>query len=163
MKVAEIRKLSIPELEKKFRDLGEELMNLRLRKQTGQVEKPHMLCSLRRERARINTILAEKSAQDAWSIYTMTDTKKRNNRKELLGIVRSKTGDKSLKVVYEYKVPHPLYKKEIRRKTTVHAHDEENQAGIGDRVRIMATRPLSKLKRWRVVSVVYRAPDNSTA
>jgi len=65
MKIAEIRKLSATELEKKFRDIGEELMNLRLRKQTGQVEKPHMLCSLRRERARINTILAEKSAIDA--------------------------------------------------------------------------------------------------
>lgn len=50
------------ELEKTFRDLGDELMNLRLRKQTGQVEKPHMLSSLRRERAKINTILAEKSA-----------------------------------------------------------------------------------------------------
>lgn len=65
MKVAEIRKLSTLELEKKFRDIGEELMNLRLRKQTGQVEKPHMLCSLRRERARINTILAEKFAAEA--------------------------------------------------------------------------------------------------
>jgi large subunit ribosomal protein L29 len=60
MKVTEIRKLSIAELEKMFRDTGEELMNLRLRKQTGQVEKPHLLCSLRRERARIKTILTEK-------------------------------------------------------------------------------------------------------
>ena len=65
MKVAEIRKLSTPELEKKFRDMGEELMNLRLRKQTGQVEKPHMLSSLRRERARIKTILVEKFASEA--------------------------------------------------------------------------------------------------
>ena len=65
MKVAEIRKLSTPELEKKFRDTGEELMNLRLRKQTGQVEKPHMLCSLRRERARINTLLVEKFVAEA--------------------------------------------------------------------------------------------------
>ena len=51
----------------------------------------------------------------------MTEEKQRNNRKELIGVVRSKTGDKSIKVVYEYKIPHPLYKKEIRRKTTVHA------------------------------------------
>jgi large subunit ribosomal protein L29 len=65
MKVAEIRKLSTQELEKKFRDTGDELMNLRLRKQTGQVEKPHMLCSLRRERARITTILAEKLSSEA--------------------------------------------------------------------------------------------------
>ena len=65
MKATEIRKLSTPELEKKFRDTGEELMNLRLRKQTGQVEKPHMLCTLRRERARIKTILTEKFAVKA--------------------------------------------------------------------------------------------------
>ena len=82
----------------------------------------------------------------------------RNNRKELTGIVRSKTGDKSIKVVYEYKIPHPLYKKEIRRKTTVHVHDESNQSSVGDKVRIITTRPLSKLKRWRVLEVIEKAP-----
>ena len=82
----------------------------------------------------------------------------RNNRKELTGVVRSKTGDKSVKVVYEYKTPHPLYKKEIRRKTTVHVHDEKNDSNVGDKVRIMATRPLSKLKRWRITEVLEKAP-----
>ena len=82
----------------------------------------------------------------------------RNNRKELTGIVRSKTGDKSIKVVYEYKIPHPLYKKEIRRKTTVHVHDESNESSVGDKVRIITTRPLSKLKRWRVLEVIEKAP-----
>ncbi|HAE10584.1 MAG TPA: 30S ribosomal protein S17 [Opitutae bacterium] len=88
----------------------------------------------------------------------MSEEKTRNNRKELQGVVRSKTGDKSLKVVYEYKTPHPLYKKEIRRKTTVHVHDESNQSKVGDKVRIMATRPISKLKRWRVVEIIEKAP-----
>ena len=88
----------------------------------------------------------------------MTQEKNRNNRKELIGVVRSKTGDKSVKVVYEYKTPHPLYKKEIRRKTTVHVHDEKNDSNVGDKVRIMATRPLSKLKRWRVTEVLEKAP-----
>ena len=60
MKITEIMKLSPLELEKKLRDVGEELMHLRLRKQTGQVEKPHMLSDLRRDRARIKTILSEK-------------------------------------------------------------------------------------------------------
>ena len=82
----------------------------------------------------------------------------RNARKELIGVVRAKTGDKSIKVVYEYKIPHPLYKKEIRRKTTVHVHDEKNDSDIGDKVRIMATRPMSKLKRWRVLNIVEKAP-----
>lgn len=88
----------------------------------------------------------------------MTQEKNRNNRKELIGVVRSKTGDKSVKVVYEYKIPHPLYKKEIRRKTTVHVHDEKNDSNVGDKVRIMATRPLSKLKRWRIIEVMEKAP-----
>jgi len=88
----------------------------------------------------------------------MTQETNRNNRKELIGVVRSKTGDKSVKVVYEYKTPHPLYKKEIRRKTTVHVHDEKNDSNVGDKVRIMATRPLSKLKRWRITEVLDKAP-----
>lgn len=88
----------------------------------------------------------------------MTQDIIRNTRKELIGVVRSKTGDKSIKVVYEYKTPHPLYKKEIRRKTTVHVHDEKNDSNIGDKVRITSTRPMSKLKRWRVIEVLEKAP-----
>lgn len=88
----------------------------------------------------------------------MTTEEIRNNRKELVGFVRSKTGDKSIKVVYEYKIPHPLYKKEIRRKTTVHVHDEENSSSVGDKIKIIATRPLSKLKRWRVLEILEKAP-----
>jgi len=67
-------------------------------------------------------------------------------------------GDKSIKVVYSYKIPHPRYRKIINRKTVVHVHDEANEAKPGDRVRIMETRPISRLKRWRLVSVVERAP-----
>ena len=88
----------------------------------------------------------------------MTSENPRNNRKVLVGVVRSRTGEKSVKVVYEYKIPHPLYKKEIRRKTTVHVHDENNDSGVGDKVRIMATRPLSKMKRWRLIEVLEKAP-----
>ena len=88
----------------------------------------------------------------------MNKESSRNDRKQLIGVVRSKTGEKSIKVVYEYKIPHPLYKKEIRRKTTVHVHDSKNDSSVGDKVRIMATRPISKLKRWRVVEVLEKAP-----
>ncbi|MFU8847344.1 MAG: 30S ribosomal protein S17 [Opitutales bacterium] len=82
----------------------------------------------------------------------------RNSRKVLTGTVTSRSGDKTIKVTYFYKIPHPLYKKEIRRKTVVHAHDEQNECGLGDRVEIMETRPLSKLKRWRVTRVLEVAP-----
>lgn len=82
----------------------------------------------------------------------------RNKRKQLTGVVTSRSGDKSIKVVYFYKIPHALYKKEIKRKTVVHVHDEKNECGVGDKVEIMETRPVSKLKRWRVVRVVEKAP-----
>ena len=81
----------------------------------------------------------------------------RNLRKTLLGFVTSRSGDKSVKVTIPYKTPHPLYHKVINRKTVLHVHDEKNEAKLGDKVEIMETRPLSRLKRWRVVSVVQRA------
>lgn len=82
----------------------------------------------------------------------------RNHRKDLIGLVTSRTGDKSVKVTFDYKIAHPLYSKEVKRKTVVHAHDEKNECGLGDRVEIMETRPLSKLKRWRIVRILEKAP-----
>ena len=82
---------------------------------------------------------------------------KRSQRKVLLGFVTSRMGDKSVKVTIPYKIPHPRYLKVINRKTVVHVHDEKNEAKLGDRVEIMETRPLSRLKRWRVVKVVHSA------
>lgn len=82
----------------------------------------------------------------------------RKQRKTITGTVTNRSGDKSVKVTYDYKIRHPLYKKEVRRKTVVHAHDEENNCALGDKVDIMETRPLSKLKRFRVVRIVEKAP-----
>lgn len=82
----------------------------------------------------------------------------RNKRKNFIGTVGSRSGDKSVKVVISYKIPHPRYGKVINRKTVVHAHDENNESKAGDKVLIMETRPLSKLKRWRVVKVLESAP-----
>ena len=80
----------------------------------------------------------------------------RNLRKSLLGFVTSRSGAKSIKVTIPYKTPHPLYHKVINRKTVVHAHDEKNETKVGDKVEIMETRPMSRLKRWRIISVVER-------
>ncbi len=82
----------------------------------------------------------------------------RNKRKDLNGVVTSIMGNKSIKVTYSYKKAHPRYRKVINRKTVVHVHDEENTARLGDKVEIMETRPLSRLKRWRLVKVTERAP-----
>ena len=81
----------------------------------------------------------------------------RNTRKTIIGFVTSRSGDKSIKVTIPYKTPHPLYHTVINRKTVVHVHDEKNETKVGDKVEIMETRPLSRLKRWRIVSVVERA------
>ena len=81
----------------------------------------------------------------------------RNVRKALIGFVTSRSGDKSIKVTIPYKTPHPLYHKVINRKTVDHAHDEKNETKVGDKVEIMETRPLSRLKRWRVVNLVERS------
>ena len=82
----------------------------------------------------------------------------RNSRKDLIGNVTSIMGNKSIKVTSNYKTPHPRYRKVINRKTVVHVHDENNDARLGDKVEIMETRALSRLKRWRLVRVIERAP-----
>jgi small subunit ribosomal protein S17 len=81
----------------------------------------------------------------------------RNKRKTIIGFVTSRSGAKSIKVTIPYKTPHPLYHKVINRKTVVHVHDEKNETKVGDKVEIMETRPISRLKRWRVVSIVHSA------
>jgi small subunit ribosomal protein S17 len=85
------------------------------------------------------------------------ETGSRNKRKDLTGKVTARSGDKSIKVTYEYKIAHPQYGKEVKRKTVVHVHDENNECGVGDTVEIISTRPLSKLKRWRVVEILEKA------
>jgi len=84
-------------------------------------------------------------------------TPARNSRKTLVGNVTSRSGDKSIKVTVPFKVPHPRYQKVINRKTVVHVHDEKNDTKVGDKVEIMETRPISRLKRWRVINVIERA------
>jgi small subunit ribosomal protein S17 len=82
---------------------------------------------------------------------------KRASRKVRIGRVVSDNMDKTIVVAVESLVRHPLYGKTMKRTTKLYAHDEENQCGIGDKVEIMETRPLSKTKRWRLVSVVEKA------
>ena len=81
----------------------------------------------------------------------------RNARKTREGVVTSDKMQKTVVVSVERRVPHPVYGKMVTRSKKYKAHDEENSAKVGDRVRIMETRPLSKDKRWRVVEIVERA------
>ena len=86
----------------------------------------------------------------------MTEVGGRKERKRRIGIVRSAKMRKTIVVETERLERHPLYGKYVRRTTRYYAHDEGNEAREGDRVEIVATRPLSKLKRWRLVRVVER-------
>ena len=79
------------------------------------------------------------------------------SRKTRVGRVVSDKMDKTIVVAIEDRVAHPLYKKIVKRTYKLKAHDEKNEAGIGDRVRVMETRPLSKEKRWRLVEIIEKA------
>lgn len=81
----------------------------------------------------------------------------RNLRKERIGVVTSNKMNKSIVVTVETKVMHPKYGKFVKHSKKFMAHDEKEECGIGDTVRIMETRPLSKLKRWRLVEVIEKA------
>ena len=87
----------------------------------------------------------------------MADTEIRNARKVRTGTVISLSGDKTITVQIEYRKHHPKYGKMMTISKKLHVHDEKNEAGLGDTVRVMETRPLSKTKRWRLVEIVERA------
>jgi small subunit ribosomal protein S17 len=78
----------------------------------------------------------------------------RNLRKTRTGVVTSNKMDKTITIAIERKVKHPLYGKFVKKTSKFHAHDEKNECSIGDTVKVMETRPISKLKRWRLVEVV---------
>ncbi|MCL2606342.1 MAG: 30S ribosomal protein S17 [Coriobacteriia bacterium] len=87
----------------------------------------------------------------------MTVTTERKSRKERQGIVVSVSGEKTCVVMIEDRKKHPVYSKMITTSKKLHVHDEDNAAGVGDSIRIMETRPMSKLKRWRLIEVIEKA------
>jgi len=87
----------------------------------------------------------------------MSTTTERKRRKTRIGVVSSDKMAKTITVAVERKVKHPIYGKFVKKTTKFHAHDEHNTAGIGDVVRIMETRPLSRTKRWRLVEIIEKA------
>jgi small subunit ribosomal protein S17 len=88
---------------------------------------------------------------------TTEETVERNRRKERVGLVTSNKMDKTITVVVERRIKHAIYGKFMKKSTKFHAHDENNECGIGDTVKIMETRPLSKLKRWRLIEIIAKA------
>ena len=84
-------------------------------------------------------------------------TQERNMRKVRQGVVVSNANDKTIVVQIEERKPHPVYGKMMITTKKLHAHDENNEAGMGDTVQVMETRPLSKMKRWRLLKIVEKA------
>ena len=84
-------------------------------------------------------------------------TEERNLRKQIIGIVSSNKMDKSIVVEVVRRVKHPKYKKFVKKTSKFYAHDEKNECGIGDKVMLMETRPLSKNKCWRLVEIIEKA------
>ena len=87
----------------------------------------------------------------------MSEKKRTSGRKTRIGKVVSDKMDKTIVVVVESRSAHPLYKKIVKRSYRLKAHDENNECGIGDRVKVMETRPLSKEKRWRLAEIIEKA------
>jgi len=81
----------------------------------------------------------------------------RKKKKTVSGVVVSRSGDKSIRVELSYKTKHPVYGKYINRRTKFGVHDENNQAGVGDKVEVVECRPMSKTKSWRLVKVLEKA------
>ncbi len=105
--------------------------------------------------------MSEKNMEQANETAVAEDTSTqeqahRRRRKVRTGVVVSDRADKTVTVLVERQFPHPLYGKGVKRSKKYHAHDENNEYRVGDRVRIMETRPLSKTKRWRVVELIER-------
>ena len=86
-----------------------------------------------------------------------TTTQQRGRRKVMQGVVVSDKMDKTIVVLVEDRVKHPLYGKVMTKSSRIKVHDEDNTAGIGDRVRVMEARPLSAQKRWRLIEIIERA------
>ena len=84
----------------------------------------------------------------------MTQQEERKTRKEIVGVVISNKMDKTVTVKVSYKMRHPKYQKVIERTNKYYAHDESNSLAVGQKVRMMETRPMSKLKRWRVIEAL---------
>lgn len=155
MKANELRELQAGELVIKLGDLKKDLFNLRLQHATNQLENPIKIAEVKREIAKVKTIIREQElTAKAQEVGKLNE---RAFRKTRTGTVVSDKMDKTIVVAIENRVQHKLYKKIIKKTYKLKAHDEENTAGIGDKVKVMETRPLSKDKRWRLLEIIEKA------
>ena len=158
MKASELRELSESELQLKLKDLKEELFQLRFQLAINQLDNPMRISAVKKDIARVKPFFVSASLKKQMHKEgTHSTVSDRNMRKTDVGRVVSDKMDKTVVVAIENSVKHKLYKKIIKRTIKLKVHDENNECKIGDRVRIMETRPLSKDKRWRLVEIIEKA------
>ena len=155
MKIKEIREMSAEQLAEKLVELKKDLFNLRLQHATNQLDNPGKIADVKHLQGQ--DCAARARARRQVSGKEDKPMSERAFRKTKVGMVVSDKMDKTIVVAIEDRVQHPLYKKILKRTYKLKAHDENNECGVGDKVRVMETRPLSKDKRWRLVEIVEKA------
>ena len=143
--VEELKNKSANELNEELVAAKKELFNLRFQNATNQLDNTSRIKEVRKNIARIQTVITEKANAE------------RNLRKTRIGKVVSNKMDKTIVVAIEDHVKHPMIGKIVKKTVKLKAHDENNECGIGDTVKVMETRPLSKDKRWRLVEIIEKA------
>ena len=152
--VEELKNKSANELNEELVAAKKELFNLRFQNATNQLDNTSRIKEVRKNIARIQTVITEKAN---CLNERRTYRRKRNLRKTRIGKVVSNKMDKTIVVAIEDHVKHPMIGKIVKKTVKLKAHDENNECGIGDTVKVMETRPLSKDKRWRLVEIIEKA------
>ena len=148
MKKAEIKELGSKELQERLDAAVAALNQLEITHSISPLDSPAKITHERRMIARMKTELRKRE---------LNKMESRNLRKERIGVVSSNKMEKTITVTVKWKEKHPIYGKFVNKTKKYHAHDEKNECNIGDTVRLMETRPLSKTKRWRLVEIIERA------
>jgi small subunit ribosomal protein S17 len=153
MKAAELREKTPDQLRDDLVKLKKESFNLRFQQATGQLENVARMRQVRRDAARVLTVLNQKAADAAGDSKAATRPGSPEMPKRVLfGTVTSDKNDQTVTVLIERRFTHPVLKKTVRRTKKYHAHDPENRCKVGDQVRIEECAPISRSKRWRVMT-----------
>ena len=150
MKTAEIKELTTAELQERLAAEKEALVRLKLNHSISPLDNPLQIKAARRNIPRLATELRPREIHQQHT----TTTTARNPRHARVGVVVSNKMEKTIVVAVRWKEKHPIYGKFVNKTRKFHVHDEKNEAGIGDTVRIMETRPLSKTVRCRLTQII---------
>ena len=157
MKFNDIVEMNEKELNLKLAELKSELLNLRFQLEINQLDNPMRIKEVKKNIAQIKTVIRQRQLSAVSEQEDQNMSERTTHRKTRVGMVISDKMDKTIVVAVVDSVKHPLYNKVVKRTYKLKAHDEQNTCQIGDKVKVMETRPLSKDKRWRLVEIIEKA------